>query len=144
MSGSGSSFAPGFPFILGYSDNNFFDKAISNGWISKDTLLNTPANQYNKRDLSFRTLIEPIPGLRIDLNADRRYLESIAHIILQIITEIFPTAHETAVMLCRAISRLLSSHGEQPLKKFQRIMTISLPLLKLSRRILHYLGEESR
>ena len=56
------SLAPGWPFILGYSDKNFFDKAVTNGWLSTDTLLNTPAIQYNKIDLSFRSLIEPIPG----------------------------------------------------------------------------------
>ncbi len=98
MSGSGSSFAPGFPFILGYSDNNFFDKAISNGWISKDTLLNTPANQYNKRDLSFRTLIEPVPGLRIDLNADRRYLESISSYYIADYNGNFPDSTRNSVM----------------------------------------------
>ena len=76
MSGSNNSMAPGWPFILGYSNDNFFNKAVSNGWISTDTLLNTPASQYNKTDLSLRSLIEPFPGLRIDLNADRRFLES--------------------------------------------------------------------
>ena len=78
MSQTGSGLAPGWPFILGYSDNNFFNNAITKGWLSKDTLLNTPANQYNKFDLSFRSLIEPVPGLRIDINADRRYMESLS------------------------------------------------------------------
>jgi cell surface protein SprA len=76
MSGSNNSMAPGWPFILGYSNDSFFDNAVTKGWISTDTLLNTPASQYNKTDLSFRSLIEPVPGLRIDLNADRRFLES--------------------------------------------------------------------
>jgi cell surface protein SprA len=76
MSTYNNKLAPGWPFILGYSDRNFFDRAVTNGWISKDTLLNTPAVYDNKRDLSFRSLIEPFPGLRIDLNADRRFLES--------------------------------------------------------------------
>ena len=55
MSGSSNSMAPGWPFILGYSDDNFFNKAVSKGWISTDTLLNTPASQYNKTDLSLRS-----------------------------------------------------------------------------------------
>jgi cell surface protein SprA len=59
-------------------DKNFFDKAVTNNWISKDSLLNTPALYNNKIDLSFRSLIEPFPGLRIDLNADRRFLESVS------------------------------------------------------------------
>jgi len=76
MSENNGSLAPGWPFILGYNDRNFFNDAITKGWLSKDTLLNTPAIYDIKRDLSFRSLIEPFPGLRIDINADRRFLES--------------------------------------------------------------------
>jgi len=76
MSDYNGSLAPGWPFILGYSDKSFFDKAVNRGWLSKDTLLNTPAIYDFKRDLSLRSLIEPFPGLRIDINADRRFLES--------------------------------------------------------------------
>jgi len=76
MSENNGSLAPGWPFIFGYSDKNFFNNAITKGWLSKDTLLNTPAIYDMKRDLSFRSLIEPFPGLRIDINADRRFLES--------------------------------------------------------------------
>jgi cell surface protein SprA len=70
--------APGWPFILGYSDRNFFDQAMNNGWLTTDTLLNTPAVYNNKYDLSFRTQIEPFPGMRIDMNADRRFLENVS------------------------------------------------------------------
>jgi cell surface protein SprA len=76
MSDYNSRLAPGWPFILGYSDQGFFDRAVTNGWLSKDTLLNTPAIYDTKRDLSLRSLVEPFPGLRIDINADRRFLES--------------------------------------------------------------------
>ena len=70
--------APGWPFILGYGGNNFFDKAATNGWLSTDTLLNTPASYNNKIDLSIRSTVEPFPGLRIDVNADRRFLENVS------------------------------------------------------------------
>jgi len=78
MSTFNNKLAPGWPFVLGLSDRNFFDKAVSNGWISKDTLLNTPAAYNNSNSISVRGLIEPFPGLRIDLNADRRYLEAVS------------------------------------------------------------------
>ena len=68
--------APGWPFILGYSDKNFFNRAVTNGWLSTDTLLNTPASYINRQDISFRSLLEPFPGMRIDLNADRHFLET--------------------------------------------------------------------
>jgi cell surface protein SprA len=70
MSNSNNILAPGWPFILGYSDNNFFDKAVTNHWISTDTLLNTPSSYNNKTDISARSLVEPFPGFRIDINED--------------------------------------------------------------------------
>jgi cell surface protein SprA len=98
MSGSNNSMAPGWPFILGYSDDNFFNKAVTKGWISSDTLLNTPAMQYNKTDLSFRSLIEPVPGLRIDLNADRRYMESTSSYYIADYNGNFPDSTRNSVM----------------------------------------------
>jgi len=78
MSNYNNILAPGWPFILGYSDKNFFDKAVTNGWLSTDTLLNTPASYNNKIDISARSLVEPFPGMRIDINADRRFLEAVS------------------------------------------------------------------
>jgi cell surface protein SprA len=76
LSSFNGKLAPGWPFILGYSDRNFFEHAVTNGWLSTDTLLNTPAIYDSKRELSLRSLVEPFPGLRIDVNADRRFLQS--------------------------------------------------------------------
>ena len=78
MSEVNGTLAPGWPFILGYGDEDFFDKTITNGWLSRDSLLNTPASYNNKLDISMRTLFEPFPGLRIDFNSDRRYLEAVS------------------------------------------------------------------
>ncbi|HUX94643.1 MAG TPA: cell surface protein SprA [Bacteroidales bacterium] len=98
MSDYNNTMAPGWPFILGYNDQNFFDKAIINNWISTDTLLNTPASQYNKYDFSFRSLIEPFPGLRIDLNADRRYMENISSYYIADYNGNFPDSTRNRVM----------------------------------------------
>ena len=76
MSKTNNMMAPGLPFILGYSGRNFFDKAVSNRWLTTDTLLNTPAIYNNRIDLSLRSVVEPFPGLKIDINADRRFLEN--------------------------------------------------------------------
>jgi cell surface protein SprA len=76
MSDFNNVLAPGWPFILGYSDRNFFDKAVNYGWLSTDSLLNTPALENNKIDISARSMIEPFPGMRIDVNADRRFMEA--------------------------------------------------------------------
>jgi cell surface protein SprA len=85
-----SSLAPGWPFILGYNDRNFFDKAVSRGWLSQDTLLNTPAISSRNQTISFRSLIEPFPGVRIDLTADRRYSEAISSYYIADLNGNFP------------------------------------------------------
>ena len=70
--------APGWPFIFGISDPDFFDKAVSRNWLTTDTILNTPALSNTRNDLSMRSTVEPYPGLRIDVSADRRFVESIS------------------------------------------------------------------
>ncbi len=78
MSRTNNSMAPGLPFIMGYGGENFFDRAVTGGWLTTDTLLNTPATFNNKIDFSVRSTVEPFPGLRIDVNADRRFLENVS------------------------------------------------------------------
>ena len=53
-------------------------RLLSRGWLSTDTLLNTPASQNTNQTISFRSLIEPFPGFRIDLTADRRFNEAVS------------------------------------------------------------------
>ena len=98
MSNYSGNTAPGWPFILGYNDPGFFEKAARNNWISTDTLLNTPAAQYNKYDLSFRSMIEPFPGLRIDVNADRRYMENVSSYYIADYNGNFPDSTRNMVM----------------------------------------------
>jgi cell surface protein SprA len=90
--------APGLPFILGYNDPDFFNKAVNNNWLSTDTLLNTPASQYNRYDLSFRTMVEPFPSLRIDINADRRYMETVSSYYIADYNGNFPDSTRNMVM----------------------------------------------
>jgi len=78
MSSVDNRLAPGIPFILGYNDPNFFDKALERGWLSTDTLLNTAALSNHRETFSIRSTVEPFPGMRIDVTADRRFASSIA------------------------------------------------------------------
>ena len=98
MSNYNGTTAPGWPFILGYNDPGFFNKAVNNNWLSTDSLLNTPASQYNKYDLSFRTMIEPFPSLRIDINADRRYMETESSYYIADYNGHFPDSTRNMVM----------------------------------------------
>jgi cell surface protein SprA len=90
--------APGWPFILGYNDRNFFDKAASYGWLSKDSLLNTPASYSNKFDISARVNVEPFPGMRIDVNADRRFLEGVSAFYIADMNGNFPDSTRNRIV----------------------------------------------
>ena len=70
--------APGFGFVTGYSDKGFFDKAAANGWLTTDSLLNVPAVSNNITTMTLRATVEPFPGMKIDLNADRRFARSVS------------------------------------------------------------------
>ena len=94
MSDYNNRLAPGWPFVLGYSDKNFFDKAVSNDWLSKDTLLNTPALYNEREDLSIRSLVEPFPGMRMDFNADRRFTEAVSSYYIADYNGNFPDSTE--------------------------------------------------
>ena len=98
MSGYNNVLAPGWPFILGYSDRNFFDNAVSRGWLSTDTLLNTPASYTNKFDISARSTLEPFPGMRIDVNADRRFLENVTSYYIADFNGNFPDSTRNKVV----------------------------------------------
>lgn len=76
MTKTGNVLAPGWPFIAGYNDPDFFDKALRNNWITSDTLLNTAAVSNRNETFSIRSTVEPFPGMRIDLTADRRFAQS--------------------------------------------------------------------
>jgi cell surface protein SprA len=69
---------PGFGFLTGINSQDFFDRAASSGWLSTDTLLNIPAISRNSSTLTVRGTVEPFPGMRIDLNADRRFAETMS------------------------------------------------------------------
>ena len=72
QSRSAFGYAPGLGFAFGRVDRSYLDEADANGWLIKDTESNiTPAMINNSKNLTIRANLEPIPGLKIDLNANR-------------------------------------------------------------------------
>jgi cell surface protein SprA len=64
--------APGFPFLVGWQEDNLLEKAFRDDWmIRNDSLLTSSYIQNYSQNLTFRSTIEPLPGLRIELNANR-------------------------------------------------------------------------
>jgi cell surface protein SprA len=64
--------APGIPFILGWQEDNLLEKAFRDNWMVKsDSLLTAAYAQNLSTNLTFRSTIEPLPGFRIEVNANR-------------------------------------------------------------------------
>lgn len=68
--------SPGIGFLLG-SQADLRQKAVTNGWITTDTLQNQLYVKSFNEDIRLRSIIEPLPDLRIELIAfktqDRNY-----------------------------------------------------------------------
>lgn len=64
--------APGAAFVFG-SQSDIRGEAVRNGWITRDTLLNTAYVTKFNEQLNFRGTIEPFTDLKIELSADRQY-----------------------------------------------------------------------
>ncbi len=73
MENFAESSAPGFGFISGWQDPDFPWRAIGNGWLSKDTSLSNPFVFTHNENLTFRSTVEPLPGFRIEISANRSY-----------------------------------------------------------------------
>ena len=69
-------FAPGIPFVLGMQDRKFAEKAGNNGWLTMDSTLNSPYIMNASETWNFRSTIEPVEGMRIELNAQRTLSEN--------------------------------------------------------------------
>ncbi len=64
--------APGLGFAFGKVDRGYIDYANERGWLIKNDSTNiTPAMINNARNLTINMNLEPLPGLKIDLNANR-------------------------------------------------------------------------
>lgn len=64
--------APGWGFVFGFHDNNTLRRASENDWLYMGQDVINPANSANTSDLDVRATMEPLAGLRIDLNARRQ------------------------------------------------------------------------
>jgi len=70
--------APGIAFITGLQDKNFASNAFNRGWLSKDSLINTPYMMNSSDRFNLRATLEPLRGLRVDLTANRNFAENLS------------------------------------------------------------------
>ncbi|MCF8295362.1 MAG: cell surface protein SprA, partial [Bacteroidales bacterium] len=79
----GGRLAPGVPFVLGWQDRNFGARAAENGWITDDPTVNSPYTMTSSDNYSFRSSVEPLPGMRVDLTANHTLSKNLSEFYLQ-------------------------------------------------------------
>lgn len=63
--------APGLDFAFGFVGDDYIDKAKENGWLITDDGQTSPALTNKKLEINMEMKLEPLPGLKIDLKAQR-------------------------------------------------------------------------
>ena len=73
----GGELAPGWPFVLGWQDNNFLFRAADKDWLTTDSLINNPYLMTHTENFNFRSTFEPFKGIRVDIIANRRFSKNL-------------------------------------------------------------------
>lgn len=68
---TGGGMKPGLDFAFGFTGDSYIDKANERGWLLNNDNISTPATTNSMEDLQIKATLEPIPDLKIDLNASR-------------------------------------------------------------------------
>ena len=69
-------YAPGWNFAFGFIPSDFMEKAKQHNWLSGDTTVVQPATRARTEDFDIKVNLEPLPGLKIQLNGKRYYANS--------------------------------------------------------------------
>ena len=73
-------YAPGFDFSFGFIPKDIMERAKTQGWLSGDTSVVQPAIRAYTSDLDVKLTLEPLPGLKVQLNG-KRYMAQSSSII---------------------------------------------------------------
>ena len=68
--------APGFDFAFGFIPGDMLERAKRNGWLSGDTSIVQPATRAHTSDFDIKLTLEPLPGLKVQLNGKRYFAQS--------------------------------------------------------------------
>ena len=66
-----SVYAPGYDFAFGFISDDFLQKAAERNWLSMNDSVIQPATCAFTSDFDVKINLEPLPGLKIDLNGKR-------------------------------------------------------------------------
>jgi len=77
---SGNAMAPGLGFAFGFDGGEgFTNRAIDNGWLILSDSLTTPAVYSWTKNFTYSAVLEPFPGLKINLSGAHKHNEKQSH-----------------------------------------------------------------
>ena len=68
--------APGFDYAFGFIPKNMIQRALDNNWLCGDTTVVQPAIRAHTSDMDIKLTLEPLPGLKVQLNGKRYMAQS--------------------------------------------------------------------
>lgn len=68
--------APGYDFAFGFIAADWMQRAQTHGWLSGDTSIVQPATRAHTSDFDIKLTLEPLPGLKVQLNGKRYMAQS--------------------------------------------------------------------
>ena len=117
-------YAPGFGFAFGAFDDNFVQKAKDHGWLSGDTAVVQPATRAMTSDFDAKLTLEPLPGLKIQLNTKRYEAQSTSIIYSydQLQENMTGSFNITQVALATAFHKVASADENFTSETFERFL----------------------
>lgn len=112
---SGSGLVPGLGFAFGLEGGQeFTNKALANDWLIVNDSLTTPAVYSRTTDFSYQAVLEPLPGLKINVSGTRRSNERQSHQFMFDDIEIVRNGsfQQTTITMGKNISQLLIDRME--------------------------------
>ena len=73
---AGGANAPGYDFAFGFIAHDWMQRAQTHGWLSGDTSIVQPATRAHTSDFDIKLTLEPLPGLKVQLNGKRYMAQS--------------------------------------------------------------------
>lgn len=68
--------APGFDFVMGIQSEDMLSRALSNNWLITSDAIYNPVQFIHNETFKATALVEPFPGFKINVAADRQLVEN--------------------------------------------------------------------
>ena len=121
---SSSGLQPGLGFAFGLTGGSYITKARDNGWLLMSDSVTTPASTSQNEALQINASLEPVPNLKIDLNAShtRNKSRSIQYMFSGMPTTETGSFNMTTISLSSAFESVGNADNNYESKTFNKFV----------------------